>query len=182
MSHFNERFLNRRQYREIYGWRPPRVQSKRKSQRCVSNTVHDVQCRKRTAHTKKCWVHLAKQDNLRIKPSQIPNAGKGLYAWKKPIPRGRIISQYTGRKRTRQQIDRKYGDATAQYTICNRRGRCIDANHTTDGAARFVNDARNSRFQNNSRIKGRSAFRLKATSTIQPHQEIFTNYGRDYWL
>jgi hypothetical protein len=42
-------------------------QSIRKSQQCVANTLKDKQCRKRTAHTEKCWVHLAKQNNLRIK-------------------------------------------------------------------------------------------------------------------
>ena len=31
---------------------------------------------KRTAHTPKCWIHLANEDNLRVKPSNIPNAGK----------------------------------------------------------------------------------------------------------
>ena len=30
----------------------------------------------------KCWIHLAKQDNLRIKPSGIINGDKGLYSWK----------------------------------------------------------------------------------------------------
>ena len=50
-------------------------QSIRKSQQCVSNTLKEQRCRKRTAHTQKCWIHLAKQNNLRIKPSNIPNAG-----------------------------------------------------------------------------------------------------------
>jgi hypothetical protein len=51
----------------------PRVatQSKRKSQRCISNTLRDVQCRKRTAHTPKCWIHLAKQENLRVNPHKL---------------------------------------------------------------------------------------------------------------
>jgi hypothetical protein len=66
-------------------------QSIRKSQQCLSNTQKDQQCRKRTAHTQKCWIHLAKQNNLRIKPSNIPNAGKGLFAWKKPIPRDTLF-------------------------------------------------------------------------------------------
>jgi hypothetical protein len=44
---------------------PPR-QSIRKSKRCVSKTKKNVQCRKRTAHSEKCWIHLAANDNLRI--------------------------------------------------------------------------------------------------------------------
>jgi hypothetical protein len=163
----------------------PRVatQSKRKAQRCVSNTLRDVQCRKRTAHTPKCWIHLARQDNLRVKPSQIIGAGKGLYTYKKPILQGRNISKYTGRRRTREEINRRYGASTAQYTVCNSRGQCLDANHTTDGAARFANDSHGSIFQNNSRLKGgdRRVFRLKATRRIAPNSEIFTSYGPQYW-
>ena len=74
------------------------TQSIRKSQQCVANTLKDKQCRKRTAHTEKCWVHLAKQNNLRIKPSHLIGAGKGLYTWKRTIPRGSTIGKYTGRR------------------------------------------------------------------------------------
>ena len=104
---------------------------------------------KRTAHTPKCWIHLAKQDNLHIKPSNIINGGKGLFSWKKTILCASIISKYMGRQRTKKQIDQRYGDDVAKYALCNSRGRCVDANHTTDAAARFANDARNTPFQNN---------------------------------
>jgi hypothetical protein len=157
-------------------------QSIRKSQQCVANTLKDKQCRKRTAHTEKCWVHLAKQNNLRIKPSHLIGAGKGLYTWKRTIPRGTTIGKYTGRRVTQNQLDRQYGAATAKYAICNRRGQCIDSNYTTDAAPRFANDARKTPFQNNSKIKGtRTTFRLKASKTIPPNQEILTSYGKAYW-
>jgi hypothetical protein len=156
-------------------------QSIRKSQQCVSNTLKEQRCRKRTAHTQKCWIHLAKQNNLRIKPSNIPNAGKGLFAWKKSIPRDTLISKYTGRKTNKKELDKKYGDRCADYAICNKRGRCVDSTYTTDAAARFVNDSKGTSFQNNSKIKGNQIFRLKATRTIPANNEIFTSYGREYW-
>jgi hypothetical protein len=156
-------------------------QSIRRAQQCVSNTLKEQRCRKRTAHTQKCWIHLAKQNNLRIKPSNIPNAGKGLFAWKKPIPRDTLISKYTGRKTNKKELDQKYGDRRADYAICNKRGRCLDATYTTDAAARFVNDSRGTSFQNNSKIKGNQVFKLKATKTIPANNEIFTSYGREYW-
>ena len=62
------------------------TQSIRKSKQCISNTIHNKRCRKRTAHTEKCWVYLAKYDNLRIKPSNVIGAGKGLFAWKQTMP------------------------------------------------------------------------------------------------
>ena len=164
----------------------PRVkkntQSIRKSQQCVATTLQEKQCRKRTAHTEKCWIHLAKQNNLRIKPSHIIDGGKGLYTWKKKIPRGTTIGKYTGRQLTKKQLDQRYGGQTAKYGLCNRRGNCIDANYTTDGAPRFSNDARKTPFQNNAKLRGsRTIFRLKASKTIPPNQEIFTSYGKKYW-
>ena len=157
-------------------------QSIRKSKRCISNTLKDVQCRKRTAHSEKCWIHLAKYDNLRIKPSNIINGGKGLFSWKNRIPRGRILGKFSGRRRTKQQLDQRYGNQVAQYAVCNTQGQCIDSNHTTDGAVRFANDSRGSPFQNNAKIKGRNTiFRLKATKAIPANREIFTSYGREYW-
>lgn len=98
------------------------------------------------------------------------------------------IKIYTGQKKTKAQIDGKYGDACADYTICNSQGNCIDANYTTDAAARFVNDAarfvnnaHGTPFQNNAKLKGKQVFRLKATKQIPAHHEIFTSYGKEYW-
>jgi hypothetical protein len=161
--------------------RKPKSQSIRKAQQCVSNTKKDVRCRKRTAHTGKCWIHLANQNNLRIKPSNIPAAGKGLFTWKKPILRGKLISKYTGRKLSKKEVDQKYGNSVAKYAICNKRGRCVDSTYTTDAAARFVNDSRGTSFQNNAKINGNQVFKLKATKKIPANNEIFTSYGREYW-
>jgi hypothetical protein len=183
MSHFVRNFLDK--YVDNVDYRRKKripSQSIRKSKQCIAETLYQRRCRKRTAHTHKCWIHLAKQDNLRIKPSNIINGGKGLYSWKKSIPRGAVISKYTGRQRTKQQLDKKYGDAVAKYALCNARGRCVDANHTTDAAARFANDARNTPFKNNSIIQGNRRFRLKASKRILPHREIFTSYGDEYWV
>jgi hypothetical protein len=178
---FIERFIERE--RVLEGPRARQnTQSIRKSKQCVSDTLKGVRCRRRTAHTEKCWNHLAKYDNLRIKPSQIIGGGKGLYAWKKDFTRGKIIANFTGRKRTQRQLDRKYGSGVAKYAVCNSKGLCIDANHTTDGAARFVNDPRKTPFQTNAKIRGDTAFRLKATKRIPANREIFTSYGREYWL
>jgi hypothetical protein len=170
-----------RQMRAPKRSRKPKTQSVRKSQQCVSNTLKEQRCRKRTAHTQKCWIHLSRQDNLRIKPSNIPNAGKGLFAWKKPIARNTLISKYTGRKLSKKELDQKYGKGRADYAICNQRGRCVDSTYTTDAAARFVNDSKGTSFGNNSKINGKQIFKLKATRAIPANNEIFTSYGREYW-
>ncbi|CAB4001890.1 Hypothetical predicted protein [Paramuricea clavata] len=137
-----------------------RLRSIRKSKQCISNTLRDTRCRKCTAHTEKCWIHLAKYNTLRIKPSNVIGGG---------------------RKRTKAEIDRRYGNKLAKYALCNRQGICVDSNHTTDAAARFANDSHGTPFSNNSKIRGNTVFRLKATKTIPANREIFTSYGREYW-
>ena len=67
-------------------------QSIRDVLQCKSNTVKK-RCRKRTAHTSKCWIHLAKENNLRIKKSNIPNSGKGLFSWKNPFKRFQTLGK-----------------------------------------------------------------------------------------
>lgn len=182
VRNFLDKYVDNAEYRTFKRNLLRQNQSIRKSKQCTADTLHNKRCLKRTAHTAKCWIHLAKQNNLRIKPSQINNGGKGLYSWKRAIPKGKTISKYTGRIRTKYQLDQKYGDAVAKYAVCNNKGNCIDANHTTDAAARFANDARKTVFKNNSRIRGGDTmFNLKATKRIPPHREIFTSYGREYW-
>ena len=150
---------------------------------CKSNTKKRKRCLKRTAHTSKCWIHLANEDNLRVKPSTIRNAGKGLYSWKKPFKRNHYIEEYTGEKTNLKKLDQKYGAKTVvQYSICDGPRRCWDAYKTTDGAPRFANDARGTKNKNNScfRVKDKKIF-LQSTTGIKPHQEIFADYGGDYW-
>lgn len=90
IRHYLDRFVDQPRKRRDF-------QSIRKSKQCISNTLHSARCRKRTAHTEKCWIHLAKYNNLRIKPSNVIGGGKGLFSWKRTIPLGSIISKDTGR-------------------------------------------------------------------------------------
>jgi hypothetical protein len=81
-------------------------QSIRTSQRCVSNTLLQQQCQKRTAHTDKCWVHLAKQNNLQIKPSNVICGGNGLFAWKNPYHMVRLYQNIrVGKKPKHKSIE-----------------------------------------------------------------------------
>lgn len=129
----------------------------------------------------KCWIHLAKEDNLRIKPSNTPDAGKGLFAWKKYFCNNQKISDLYGTKTKLEKKQTKYTPGGAEYPLCSN-GKCIDANFTTDAAARFANDSRNSPLTNNSELHGRNyKYYLKANKKIKPGQEIFTSYGNNYW-
>ena len=156
----------------------------RNSQQCKSNTLKGLQCKKRTAKTKKCWIHLGKENNLRIKKSSIPNAGLGLYSYKGKFEKNDKIGKYTGKQITKRQLDKKYPgkNTIASYAIC--RGNkptslCVDAYKTTHGAPRFANDGKHSGQATNSKIT--KNFNLISTKKIPANTEILTSYGKDYW-
>ena len=105
--------------------------------------------------TNKCWVHLAKQNNLRIKPSIIPNNGLGLFSYNEPFKRFHKLGLYTGRIITSSKLDRLYKGFMPPNSICkgiNAESKCIDANQSSDGPLHYANNIR-SRAKTNIGIK-----------------------------
>ncbi len=49
------------------------------SLRCILQTKNHRRCKNRILRSKKCWIHLQKDENLRIKKSTIPKANFGLF-------------------------------------------------------------------------------------------------------
>ena len=164
----------------FFGDRYKMSQSVYKSNQCIAIADSTGErCRLRTARGRKCWQHALKQDNLRVKPSNVKAAGLGLYSGKKAIRKGTSI-KYSGEQLTRAQIDRRYGDKTAQYTLCRSAKSCLDARRTDEpGMARWINDSRGTSHRNNTRLTG--GFTATATRKIPPNTEIFASYGREYW-
>ena len=46
----------------------------------------------------KCWIHLANEDNLRIKPLKYSARWKMIIHMEKPIKQGQFMEEYTGEK------------------------------------------------------------------------------------
>ena len=155
-------------------------QSVYKSNQCIAKADSTGErCKLRTARGRKCWHHTLRDDNLRVKKSNVPAAGLGLFTGAKPMKKGASIP-YTGENLSRRAIDRRYGDATAQYTLCRSKTHCRDARRTdTPGLARWINDSRGTAHRNN--VKLTSAYTAKATRNIAANTEIFASYGREYW-
>ena len=101
-------------------------QSVRTCSQCTATTSAGTRCRKRTCRGPVCWQHAQTQHGLRVKPSQIQNAGFGLYATKRLAKNARI-APYTGEQRTRDQITQEYGTDTGQYVLCRSAAECFDA-------------------------------------------------------
>ena len=153
------------------------AQSKRTCSQCTATTAKGTRCRKRTCRSGLCWLHLKRDEGLRIKPSSVPGAGLGLFATE-DFSRTDNIAPYTGEQLTRAAVEQRYGDERGEYVLCRDSKRCIDSRATNSSAARFANDSRGTDFRNNARFR---ALRLEATRRIRPGDEIFVAYGRDYW-
>src|SRR5688572_19363243 len=123
------------------------------------------------------------EKHLTVKPSTIPNSGKGLFT-KKFIPKGTRIVEYKGKISTWKDV--KDEDGKNGYIFFINRNHVIDAKPRKKALARYANDARGLE-----KIKGLTnncdyvADGLKAyiesKKDIPAGAEIFVDYGKDYW-
>lgn len=124
---------------------------------------------------------------LKIKESQIPSAGMGLWA-EREFNRGKIIVKYDGEMITWKECNRRnmaqegYG---CYYLFINKR-KCVDAQYSTWAQGRYANDAaglnRIEGLRNNARyeIRKGEAY-IIASRNIKAGEEILVSYGRAYW-
>lgn len=129
-------------------------------------------------------IDAPEEDYLFVGPSQLPEAGRGLYT-AIPIHKGEIIAVYAGELLGAEEAARRAAAGEDRYFINLPDGRLLDSMHT-DCLAKYANDAAGpggSPFANNARIalnsKGRPC--LVATRTIKSGAELFCGYGKAYW-
>jgi hypothetical protein len=121
--------------------------------------------------------------HLKTKTSTLPGAGKGLFT-KILIPKGTLIAEHTGKTTTWEEADHDDGNNAYIYYVS--RNHVIDAKDHPGSYAHFVNDARGLKkipgIRNNARYieKGKRVF-IEAVKDIQPDEEIFVGYGKEYW-
>ena len=121
--------------------------------------------------------------NLVVKASTLPNAGNGLFT-NVLIPKGTYIIEYTGKVSSWKDVDHE--DGMNAYIYFLNRNHVINASKTKSALARYANDARGL-----SKVKGivnnavyeeenKRVF-INAIKDIEPGQEIFVRYGKEYW-
>jgi SET domain-containing protein len=126
-------------------------------------------------------VHLL-DPYLEVKTSTLPDAGKGLFT-KIFIPKGMLITEHVGKITSFKKADYEDNNPYVFYVTANH---VIDAREQLDAAARFANDARGIKrivgFTNNAKyiVIDKRVF-ITATKNIQPNEEIFVGYGKEYW-
>lgn len=117
--------------------------------------------------------------HFEIRRSSIKGAGRGLFA-KQRILAGHTIGRYTGIVLSERQVNRvPYVDSDYVLWVCKDCyivGEGPLANHT-----RYINHHPRPNAQIVTSTRWKKA-RIEATKTIRPGQEIFIDYGPDYWV
>ena len=148
------------------------------ARRCAATTKAGVQCKAQTRHGEYCWIHLAQLRGVRIKMSEIPEAGKGLYA-ARDFKKGDIVARYTG-----DQVPTGGDHDGSAYVLELSEAVSIDAARTNTAEGRMINDSRGSGKRNNCRFSCNQAAKtavLRATQSIAKGRELFVGYGRNFW-
>ncbi|HET6226912.1 MAG TPA: SET domain-containing protein [Bacteroidia bacterium] len=123
--------------------------------------------------------------NFKVKKSQIPGSGKGLYA-KIDFKKGERIVEYLGEIITEAELDKRAENDIYGYAFFISKKRCIDAYYTPDAIARFANDAAGL-----TKVKGlknnccysiwKNRGWIETERNIKAGEEIFVSYGKEYW-
>ena len=152
------------------------------SHRCVALERNGEQCRARTKHGSKCWNHLQRDANLRIKKSIIKGAGKGLAAAGKDFPPHSQVTDYTGDI----SMDPDVEHGGSRYVVGLSKSVTLDAARTDTAPGRMINDPKGSglSFRSNTKFaidNRRRKVRIVTTKLVPDKEEFFLSYGPGYW-
>ena len=95
------------------------------TKQCICDSANGERCNNKTViGSPYCWIHLMSIKHLRIRESNIPHAGKGLFVLDKTqgdndivFHRGETIIFYHGEIITRNELERRYGEYTAPLNL-----------------------------------------------------------------
>ena len=155
--------------------------------RCTATTAKGLRCRNKVCiGVDTCHAHRKKTLGVFVKKSNIPNAGKGLFA-NKDFKQNDVIGKYSGDILTRQQNSERHGkdnkyDMNAYGLAITSAKRVIDAS-CNRGLMSLANGSA-SKAQSNARfmdklIQGKA--NVRATKKIRKGQEIIIHYGANYF-
>jgi len=139
------------------------------------------QCEQMTTITHPfCARHTRQILGVSVKKSQIPGAGLGLYA-EREFLKGEKIVEYTGELLSHDEFDERYGhESLGAYGITLNDSWVIDAAKTSAGVARYACDYHGSGRRPNAEYESNDhEIWIVAKRTIQPGEEIFTDYGAE---
>ncbi|MBA4167739.1 MAG: SET domain-containing protein-lysine N-methyltransferase [Chitinophagaceae bacterium] len=120
--------------------------------------------------------------NLTVKPSQIPNAGMGLFT-EEALGEGSIIVEYTGEITSWAKVKEDWQNVYIYFVTDEF---VINAKNHPESYARYANDAEGltivKGLHNNSEFTTiNEKIYIRALKNIPAGDEIFVGYGEDYW-
>lgn len=156
---------------------------------CVANTASGARCRSRVCiGLDRCWRHLYRDGNLRIAPSTIPGAGKGVFVLDRTLGpnaivyrKGETIMVYKGETITLAQLDQRYpGDVYAPYGMSA--GDRFEDAACARGVGGLVNHSNrpNARATFYDHIGNEGQIQIRALRHLRNGEEIFIKYGAGY--
>ena len=161
-----------------------------KSLRCIEHNKDGHRCHNKCVFSEPiCWYHLLHKSHLRILPSTIQGAGKGLFCMNPNRPdnavlfrKGQRIIYYYGEVITAHELTERYGEKTAPYGVAK-------ANNSFEDAALMRSAGSTANMPTGNRVPNARLSRnnqnqivLMANRDIRNRQEIFVDYGDEYIL
>ena len=160
--------------------------------RCDHIKSDGIRCKNRVCYgSPTCWIHTRQRYGVKLRPSNIAGAGKGLYSTR-IFPEDSWICPYVGEPISAACLDIRYpGDTTAPYAVEND-GPYVDSACTRgigamanglfkrDGTSRTPNQ-HNAEIADNADCPAHTKW-LKATKNIPADREIYVYYGDAYQL
>lgn len=160
--------------------------------RCKGRTASGQRCSRITCiGTPLCWSHMLKEYQLKIMPSTVPAAGKGLFAWHPTsdaniilFRQGDVLLEYEGEMISRAELDRRYDEEDEEHVAPYAYGAgnfVVDA-ACERGAGSLINHSDQARNINCKFVYDpRTAIlSVVATKNIRNGHELFMNYGEGY--
>lgn len=122
---------------------------------------------------------------LKVKKSQLPDSGKGLFTLE-DIKKGEKIVEYLGEIVPWKVCAERAKEDKGGYVLFINNNHCIDAFPTKDAIARYANDARGlSRVEG---LKNNAQYEIEkkrgyivSKRNIKAGEEILVGYGKEYW-
>lgn len=124
------------------------------------------------------------EKQLYTKKSKLPGAGKGLFT-KKFIPKGTRIVEYKGEIVAWKEVEKMAEDRNGYVFYVNSK-HCIDAWNYKKALGRFANDAKgivrvDTCKTNSEYVVEKKKCYIEAIKDIPAGEEIFVEYGSEYW-
>lgn len=116
--------------------------------------------------------------DFEVRPSTVPGIGLGLFA-RTRLRKGDVIGHYTGRRLTEEEANSEpYVNSRYLVWIC--KDWYLDAQGNEGNYTKYINHSPepNAELLTNTRWK---VALIQAMTRIEPREEIFFDYGDEYW-